>query len=138
MTPVSRLEEIVKPDGRRETFAYYPTGDPSEGKLMTITLWGVLDADIEDHDRLLLIVPSEKGRLEYALDIPLIARCGDAELPAVWRSWRLSVEQLAPGATCNGIPCAELWSPLKECRGDDDRTPDPNARISDSSSKESF
>jgi RHS repeat-associated protein len=40
-----RLEEIVKPDGRRETFAYYPMGDPSEGKLMAITLWGVLDAD---------------------------------------------------------------------------------------------
>lgn len=40
-----RLSGISKPDGTRETLEYYPVGDPSAGKLMTITLWGVLDAD---------------------------------------------------------------------------------------------
>jgi hypothetical protein len=31
------LAQVDFPDGRREDFTYYPTGDPAEGKLETIT-----------------------------------------------------------------------------------------------------
>jgi len=35
------LTQVHFPDGRREDFTYYPVGDPSEGKLATITEVGV-------------------------------------------------------------------------------------------------
>ena len=38
------LESVSFPDGRREDFTYYPPGDPSEGKLQTITEVGLLSA----------------------------------------------------------------------------------------------
>jgi RHS repeat-associated protein len=37
----SQLDTVEFPDERREDFAYYPAGDPSEGKLHTITEVGV-------------------------------------------------------------------------------------------------
>jgi hypothetical protein len=36
-----KLDSVEFPDGRREDFAYYPAGDPSEGKLHTITEVGI-------------------------------------------------------------------------------------------------
>ena len=38
------LDHVTFPDDTREDFAYYPTGDPSEGKLESITVVGVDNA----------------------------------------------------------------------------------------------
>jgi hypothetical protein len=85
------------------------------GALWELGRWRVWPNGIEDHDQILVILPGKDRRLEYTIDVPLLADCDDASLAAIRRAWRLSLGQVAPTAKCNGSPCSELWSSLKGC-----------------------